>query len=190
MTPEEYLEIERAADHKSEYYDGIIYAMSGVKKGHDMITGNVHLRLRNALAGKKCQVHTSDMRIRTVARHYTYPDVSATCGEPQYLDTDVDTFLNPSLIVEVLSVSTEPYDRGKKFELYRSISSFREYLLLASDRMEAEIFIRRPDGDWTIASFHDAEDVITIDSLGCKLKLGEIYEDVVFDPGRTGGLRR
>jgi Uma2 family endonuclease len=146
LTPEEYLAIERKAEYKSEYYDGVMYAMAGARAAQDLIAGNTHGELRNGFRSRPCRAHTSDMRVRTFARHYIYPDTSALSGEPRFLDDGVDTLLNPSLIVEVLSPSTEAYDRGRKFELYQSIPSFREYLLLASDRVHADLYVRQPSG--------------------------------------------
>jgi Uma2 family endonuclease len=127
LTPEEYLGIEREAEYKSEYYDCVMYAREGARAPHDRIKSNVYGELGNAFRFRRCLGFTSDMRVGTVARHYTYPDASALCGEARFLDEREDTLLNPSLIVEVLSPSTEAYDRGRKFELYQSISSLREY---------------------------------------------------------------
>jgi len=147
LTPEEYLAIERKAEYKSEYYDGVMYAIAGVQRTHDRIAWNLYSALGSSFRSRQCEGFTSDMRVRTVARHYTYPDSSALCGEPGFLDDAVDTLLNPSLIVEILSPSTEAYDRGRKFELYQSIPSFREYLLLASDRFHADLYVR--PASWT-----------------------------------------
>jgi len=181
LTPEEYLAIERAAEYKSEYYDGVMYAMAGVRAPHDRIASNMHRELGNAFRQRTCENFTSDMRVRTVARHYTYPDASALCGAPRFLDDRRDTLLNPSLIIEVLSPSTEAYDRGRKFELYQSISSFREYLLLASDRVHADLYVRQPSGLWLLASAGQLEDVLVLESVGCSLKLADLYEKVEFD---------
>jgi Uma2 family endonuclease len=181
LTPEEYLEIERAAEYKSEYYDGVMYAMAGARRRHDRIAWNVHRELGNAFRPRPCEGFTSDMRVRTVARHYTYPDASALCGEPRFLDERQDTLLNPSMIVEVLSPSTEAYDRGRKFELYQEISSFREYLLLASDRVHADLYVRQPSGLWLLASVGGLDDVLVLESVGCSLKLADLYEKVEFD---------
>jgi Uma2 family endonuclease len=181
LTPEEYLMIEREAEYKGEYYDGVIYTMAGVRAAHDLIAWNVHGELRNAFRSRTCRGFTSDMRVRTVARHYTYPDASALCGEPRFLDERQDTLLNPSMIVEVLSSSTEAYDRGRKFELYQSISSLREYLLLASDRVHADLYVRQPNGLWLLASAGGLDDALAIESVGCSLKLADLYEKVEFD---------
>jgi Uma2 family endonuclease len=180
LTPEQYLAIERAASYKSEYFEGEMFAMSGVRKEHDLIAANVVAELRNAFRSRSCIVHTSDLRVRTAVNHYCYPDISAVCGQPQYLDQEVDTLLNPSLIVEVLSPSTEAYDRGRKFELYQSIPSFTEYLLLACDRIHADLFVRQSSGFWLLRSFNEIEDMLTPESVGCSLKLADLYEKVEF----------
>jgi Uma2 family endonuclease len=181
LTPEEYIAIEREAEYKSEYYDGVMYAMAGARAAHDLIAWNLHGELHNAFRSRPCLGFTSDMRVRTVARHYTYPDSSALCGEPEFLDERRDTLLNPSLIVEVLSRSTEAYDRGRKFELYQSISSLREYLLLASDRVHADLYTRQENGLWLRGSAGGLEDVVMLESVGCKLKLADLYDKVDFD---------
>lgn len=180
FTPEEYLAMERKAEYKSEYFEGEIFAMSGVKREHSLIAANVLAELRDALRQRPCEAHGSDLRIRTFARHYCYPDVSAFCGEPQFLDGQLDTLLNPSLVVEVLSPSTEAYDRGRKFELYQAIESLREYLLLASDRMHADLYTRGADGSWLRRSFGTPEDTIAIASIDCTLKLADVYEKTGF----------
>jgi Uma2 family endonuclease len=183
LTPEQYLAIEREAPYKSEYFEGEMFAMSGVRRGHDLIAANVVAELRNAFRSRSCIVHTSDMRVQTAVNHYCYPDSSAVCGEARYLDKEVDTLLNPNLIVEVLSPSTEAYDRGRKFELYQAIASFTEYLLLASDRVHADLYVRQPNGLWLRSSFSELEDVLTIESVGCRLKLADLYEKVEFERG-------
>jgi Uma2 family endonuclease len=181
LTPEEYLAIERKAEYKSEYYDGVMYAMAGAQRAHDRIAWNLHRELGNCFRPRPCEGFTSDMRVRTVARHYTYPDASALCGEPRFGDDFVDTLLNPSLIVEVLSPSTEAYDRGRKFELYQSIASLREYLLLASDRVHADLYVRQPGGLWLLGSASKLDDELMLESVGCRLKLADLYEKVEFD---------
>jgi Uma2 family endonuclease len=181
LTPEEYLGIEREAEYKSEYYDCVMYAREGARAPHDRIKSNVYGELGNAFRLRRCLGFTSDMRVGTVARHYTYPDACALCGEPRFLDERQDTLLNPSLIVEVLSQSTEACDRGRKFELYQSISSFREYLLLALDRVHADHYVRQPGGLWLLASAGGLDDVMVLESVGRSLKLADLYEKVEFD---------
>jgi Uma2 family endonuclease len=180
VRPEQYLAIEREAPYKSEYFNGEMFARAGVREGHDLIAGNVHGNLWTTFRSRPCRAYTSDMRVRTVAGLYSYPDTSAVSGRPEFLDDTRDTLLNPNLIVEVLSTSTEAYDRGRKFELYQSIPSFSEYLLLASDRVHADFYVRQLSGLWLRSSFGELEDVLTLESVGCHLKLADLYEKVEF----------
>lgn len=181
LRPEEYLKIEREAPFKSEYLDGILYVMAGAREVHDLIAGNAYFRLRSGFRSPICRAHTSDMRVRTASEHYAYPDASAYRGEARFLDDTRDVLLNPSVIIEVLSPSTEAYHRGKKFELYQAIPSLREYHLIAGDRIHADLYIRQPNGHWMLSSFASLEDEIEIPSVECRLKLSELYEFVEFD---------
>jgi Uma2 family endonuclease len=179
LTPEQYLEIERAAEYKSEYYDGEMFAMAGAGEAHNVLAGNLVTGLNNQLRSRPCRVYPSDMRVRVRATGlYTYPDVVVVCGERRFLDEQRDTLLNPSLLVEVLSPSTEAYDRGRKFKHYRSIESLREYLLVASDRVQAELYTRQPDGRWLLTSADRLEDSLDLESIGCRLALMDLYEKV------------
>ena len=182
LTPEQYLEIERAAEYKSEYLNGEMFAMSGAREPHNLIAGNAYAHLHQQFRTRPCRVYTSDMRVR-VGRTglYTYPDVTVVCGAPQFLDDVTDTLLNPHIIIEVLSPSTEACDRGRKFEHYKSIESLREYLLLASDRMHADLYIRQPDDRWLLTSADALEDSLTLESVGVRLKLADLYEKVELD---------
>lgn len=181
LTPEQYLAIEREAPCKSEYYDGEMFAMSGARRANNVIAANVIFQLNLSFRSRKCEVYPSDMRVRTIATHYTYPDVTAVCGEPKFVDDAQDTLLNPGLIVEVLSKTTEAYDRGRKFELYQSIASLREYLLLASDRMHADLYVRQSDGHWLLIPAGQPEDVLNLESVGCQIRLADLYDKVKFD---------
>ena len=188
LTPEQYLEIERKAEFKSEYYNGEMFAMSGARAPHVLIVGNALFQLRLQLRSKPCRSFSNDMRVRVSATGlYTYPDLAVVCGECHFLDDRWDTLLNPTLIIEVLSESTEAYDRGRKFEHYRSISSLREYLMIASDRVSAELFTRQPDGHWVFSDAHEPEDIVQLESIGCQLKLADLYENVEFVPTAPEG---
>ncbi len=179
LTPEQYLEIERKAEFKSEYYQGEMFAMSGAREGHNLIVWNLAAELHRQLRAKPCRAYINDMRVRVNATGlYTYPDVAAVCGEPQFLDDTRDTLLNPSLIVEVLSPSTEAYDRGRKFEHYRSVESVSEYLMLASERVSAELYTRQPDGRWLLTAAAHMEDSLDLQSVGAHLSLADLYEKV------------
>ena len=181
ITPEEYLALERQAEHKSEYYDGEIFAMTGASLKHNRITLNVGSELNLQLKGRKCQAFTNDMRVHIPATGlYTYPDVVVVCGEPQLEDEHFDTLLNPVLIVEILSKSTARYDRAGKFSDYRSIPSFAEYLLVSQDEHRVEHHARQPDGRWLLTDFRSLEDVVQLDSIKCSLPLREIYDKVSF----------
>ncbi|HMA36345.1 MAG TPA: Uma2 family endonuclease [Chloroflexia bacterium] len=175
-TPEEYLAHERQADYKSEYIAGQIVAMSGVSREHSLINMNLARVLSTQLLDRPCEAHASDLRVKVSAQGlYTYPDITVVCGEPQWEDAQVDTLLNPTLIVEVLSPSTEAYDRGAKFGYYRALPSLQEYLLVAQDRMLVEHFVRA-DAGWLLT---DPAAVIQLPAIGCTLPLAEVYRKVV-----------
>ncbi len=179
LTPEEYLEIERNAEYKSEYFNGEMFAMAGARAAHNLLVANLVFELVRQLRPRRCPVYPSDMRVRVKPGGlYTYPDVIALCGDPQFLDDRQDTLLNPQLIVEVLSASTEAYDRGRKFEQYKAIGSFCEYLLVASDRVHADLYTRQPDGRWILTSADTLEDSLTMESVGAQLRLSGLYENV------------
>ncbi|HMD71178.1 MAG TPA: Uma2 family endonuclease [Bryobacteraceae bacterium] len=179
LTPEQYLEIERAAEFKSEYFQGEMFAMAGAKWAHNLLVGNLIASLHEQLRSRPCAVLPSDMRVR-VSRSdlYTYPDVVVVCGEPKFLDDRRDTLLNPTVLIEVLSPSTEAYDRGRKFEQYRTIESLSEYLLVSSDRVQAELFTRQADGRWLLTAAGGMEGALEFQSVGCRIGLRDVYEKV------------
>jgi Uma2 family endonuclease len=187
LTAEEYLEFERKTEFKREYYLGEIFAMAGASFAHNLLVGNILFRLRQGLGPRPCSVLPSDMRVRVSPTGlYTYPDVVVVCGEPQFPDEEKDTLLNPSLLVEVLSPSTEAYDLGRKFEHYRSIESLGEYLVVATDRIHADLFTRQADGSWLLRSASRMEDSLDLQSVGCRLTLADLYEKVeLAKPPRT-----
>jgi Uma2 family endonuclease len=179
LTPEQYLEIERKAEFKSEYYQGEMFLMSGAREPHNLIVVNLAAELRQQLRKRPCRTYVNDMRVRVKATGlYTYPDVVAVCGEPEFLDETRDTLLNPSLIVEVLSPSTEIYNRIRKFEHYRSVESVSEYLMIASERVSAELYTRQPDGRWMLTAVDRMEDSLDLQSVGVHLALADLYEKV------------
>ena len=180
VTPEEYLAHERAAEVKSEYIAGQIYAMSGAGRAHGLINMNLSRLLSTQLGDQPCEAFASDMRVKvSAARLYTYPDLVVVCGEPLFEDAQVDTLLNPTLIVEVLSPSTEAYDRGAKFAYYRQLPSLREYLLVAQDRILLDHFLRDEAG-WRFTSAADPTAVATLPAIGCALPVAEVYHKVAF----------
>jgi Uma2 family endonuclease len=179
-SPEEYLALERAAEYKSQYYAGEIFAMAGGSPRHNLISANVSGELRALLKGRPCNVYPSDQRLKIPTTGlYTYPDVSVVCGEAQFDDEDL--LLNPILLVEILSDSTEAFDRGKKFEHYRRIPSLREFLLIAQDRCKIDQHIKQEDGRWVLLSeVSDLQNIIKLPSLNCELAVAEIYYQIKF----------
>jgi Uma2 family endonuclease len=182
ITPEQYLEIERKAEFKSEYFNGEMFAMSGVTTRHDDIVAQLLVLIGQHLRGKPCRVHTADMRVlANPSGLYTYPDVTVVCGTRQFADSRMDILTNPTLLIEVLSPTTEVYDRGRKGKLYRLVPSLQELLLVAQDRFEVEGYRRSPDGSW---SFFEATGLLSafeLTSIGLSLTLADIYERVVGD---------
>ena len=191
ITSEEYLARERAADYKSEYFDGEIFAMAGALEPHNLIAANVLAKLHAQLELRPCRVYPSDMRLKVSATGlYTYPDVVVVCGEPQFDDDEeFDTLLNPTLIVEVLSKSTENHDRTTKFEHYSKLKSLQEYLLVAQSRPRVELFTKQSEGCWILAVFENLEDVVKLASIDCELALKNIYAKVEFKGEPGAGLR-
>jgi Uma2 family endonuclease len=189
ITPEQYLEIERAAEFKSEYYDGEMFAMGGARRFHNLINSNLTGQLHQQLRKRPCEFYSNDMRVRVSATGlYAYPDTVIVCGEPQFLDATQDTLLNPTVIVEVLSPSTEAYDRGRKFELYRAIPSLTHYLLVSSERMSAESFTRQEEGGWLLTGATLPEDAIDLPAVGVRFTLADLYEKVEF-AAKAAGIR-
>ena len=175
LTPEEYLTFERKANIKHEYRKGHIVAMSGASFAHNFITLDTATRLNIQLFGSKCQVAASDMRIKvTQTNSYFYPDIVVFCGEPISEDEDFDTLLNPTVIIEVLSPSTETYDRGEKFENYKQLASLQEYLLVAQDQIKVEHFSRH-NSEWDLTEYCNVADVVLLSSIDCELRLREVY---------------
>ena len=184
LTPEQYLEIERKAEFKSEYYQGEMFAMAGASLAHNWIVANLVGELRQQLRSTTCGVLPSDMRVHIQATGlYTYPDAMVVCGEPKLVDKHFDTLLNPAMVVEVLSPSTEGYDRGRKFEHYSTIESLTQYLLIASDRVHADLYTRQAGGSWLRTSANSPQDVIDLAPIGCRIKLADLYERVDFASG-------
>jgi Uma2 family endonuclease len=186
LTPEQYLEIERAAEFKSDYYNGRMYAMAGGTHMHALIIFNLGRRLGNALEKRRCLVTASDVRMRVAPGGlYTYPDLVVVCGEPSYLDNRRDTLLNPRLIVEVLSPSTEAYDRGFKSAQYRALESFEEYALVSQTEPRVEVFRRQPGGQWLLSEFAGLHALCRFESVDAAVALSEVYDNVAFGEGET-----
>jgi Uma2 family endonuclease len=186
-TLEEYLELDRTSEERFEFWDGEVFCMSGGSEEHDEIETNLLAFLKPQLRARGCRVFSSDMRIKVPsAPPYRYADLSALCGEAQFVEVDgVDALTNPTLIVEVLSPSTEAYDRGDKFTHYKSIPTLREYLLIAQHRPHVTHLFKQDDGTWIHAEANDLDSTIKLTSLDCELPLVEIYRGVSFDAATT-----
>lgn len=178
LTPEAYLARERAAETKSEYVDGMLIAMAGATPSHILITVNIASEMNRQFKGRPCRVFTQDLRVRiTEGGMYAYPDVVAVCDSPLFEDDEFDVLLNPTLIVEVLSPTTEAYDRGLKFARYRQRASLQEYVLVAQDRISVERYARHGD-QWLLTEATDLDESIAFPSIGCTLALRDIYDKV------------
>jgi Uma2 family endonuclease len=176
LTEEEYLAIERQAEFRSEYFAGEVFAMAGASRRHNRIVTNLVAALDSQLKARPCNVYSNDMRVKVQDTGlFTYPDVVLTCGEERFEDGENDILLNPLVIVEVLSDSTEAYDRGKKFENYQSIESLKEYLLVSQNSQRVEQFVRHSGRNWIYSEAHEPGEIIMIQSIECELKLEDIY---------------
>ena len=182
VTPEEYLAAERLSETRSEYLDGGVYPMTGATANHSTIVLNIGSDLNVQLRGRGCRAFVIDMKVRLLGSNkFLYPDVTAVCGELLYHDDRKDIITNPDLVVELLSPSTEAFDRGAKFEAYRTIESLKEYLLVAQDRPFVEQFIKNEAGKWEYASALGLESSLTLPSIECTLNLGAVYDKVDFN---------
>lgn len=178
-TAEEYLTLERNTLYKSEFHDSEIFAMTGASRTHNLIVFNIAGELRTQLKNRPCEAYIADMRVKAAkARSYHYPDIAVVCGTPEFEDAHVDTLLNPTLLIEVLSPSTEAYDRGGKFAHYRKITSLCEYVLVTQDQFSVERYVRQGDV-WILTEAVDIEATVTLESIGCSLKLREVYDKVL-----------
>ena len=185
LTPEEYITLERKAipdadTVRSEYVKGKIISMSGASRAHNLITFNIAAGLHAQLKGSGCEAYINEMRVSSpLTLSYFYPDVVVVCEEPRFEDDVFDTLLNPIVIVEVLSPTTEAFDRGEKFSHYRQLESLKEYILVSQDKVNVERYIRKPD-EWGLTYFQELEQQVPLTSIQCELPLQEIYERVTF----------
>lgn len=189
LSPEEYLALERAAETRSEYYGGQMFAMAGGTKAHNLVAGNLVAELRSHLRGTRYRPYVHSMRVKIgAAGAYTYPDVVVAHAPTCFEDEHQDTLLNPVMIAEISFGAKEHYLRWRKFEHYRRVDSLREYVLIAQDRCYVEVYTRQPDGEsWLFRDILDIHGSLNLESLGCSVPLSEIYLDVEFpDPGATG----
>lgn len=179
LSAEQYLSQERQSETKSEYFDGEIFAMADASREHNQISANLIRVLGNQLLDKPCSVYSSDMKVMIKkVRKYTYPDLVIACQTECFEDEHRDVLLNPVVIVEILSDSTEAYDRGRKFLHYQLLDSLIVYLLVSQDTPRIEMFTRREDGTWLYAEFHGLDAIVKIESIECSLRLGDVYHKV------------
>ncbi len=183
LTPEEYLEIEEAAERRSEYFNGEMFLMAGASPRHVLIvTNTIYNLLSQTKRTRRCNVFSNDMRVQVSPTGlYTYPDIVAVCAKPEFLKRkrgvwNTGTLLNPTLIVEVLSDSTKDYDRGEKFEHYRTLESLRGYVLIAQNKVHVELHTRQDAGGWLLTETNNRADVVALPSIECELSLTEVYD--------------
>lgn len=181
LTPEDYLRIERDVETRHEYYRGEMFAMGGASREHNLLSTAITSEIYSKLKDRGCEVYSADMRVKVSPTGlYTYPDVVVTCEKPRFEDDHFDTLLNPQVIVEVLSDSTETYDRGAKAAQYRQIESLQDYVLVSQKRSHIEHFSRQAGGGWLLQEATDLDGEIVLDSIGCSIKLADVYAKIDF----------
>ncbi|MHB0935386.1 MAG: Uma2 family endonuclease [Armatimonadota bacterium] len=182
LTIDEYTAIEESSETKHEFLEGNVYEMTDFSLAHNLIAVNVIGILHQQLRGKSCQIYPSNQRLKVEATgFYTYADASVVCGPAQFADAPKHTMTNPTVLIEILSPSTESYDRGKKFQHYRKMESLRAYLLIAQDSMHVELYTRQEQNRWLLVEFTEQDAMVPLDAIGCTLAVKDIYEDVEFD---------
>jgi Uma2 family endonuclease len=182
ITPEEYLAMEEAAEYRSEYYQGEIFAMAGATSNHNLIAGEVYTQMNLAFKGKDCVAYIIDVRLWIKANGlFTYPDLMVVCGKTEFYENRKDTITNPALVVEVLSEATKDYDRGTKFMLYRSIPTLREYLIIHQKQIHIEQFSLDEKGRWFLREYNDPNAILHCASVDFQIPLREIYTKVEFE---------
>ncbi len=182
VTPDEYLATQRLSEDRAEYLDGVVYPMTGASLNHGRIAVSLTKELLIQLQGRDCDVLQTDMKVRMPdSKKFFYPDVLVLCGDPQFHDDRTDVILNPDIIIEVLSPSTEAFDRGAKFQAYRMLESLKEYLLVAQGQPFVEQYVRRADGKWDYAAFEGLENSLTLPTIECTLNLSAVYARVKFN---------
>ena len=189
-TVEEYLALERTAEERSEYLDGVIYAMAGESEEHGDISVNLTMIIATQLKGKDCRARLKDTKVRSgpipslrnaTKGLYSYPDSVIVCEEPQFKDQYFDVLLNPRVVIEILSKSTESFDRGFKFESYRRLPTFQEYVLISQKKPLVERFVRQPDETWVMTTFEGLDCEMVLSSVPIRIPMSEIYRDVEFE---------
>ena len=175
---DQYLALEEDAEYRSQFYFGEIFALAGAGRRHNVAAGNVYALIHAQLRGRSCEIYQNDMRVRVHPEFYTYPDIVIVCGEPQIEKKNGENLLNPTVLIEVLSPSTEKFDRGDKFRFYRLMPSLREYVLVSQDRVNVEHYFRQEDNSWLYTALNGEVDVLELPSVSCSVSLKDIYEKV------------
>lgn len=175
---DQYLALEEAAEYRSQFYFGEIFAMAGASRRHNVASGNVYAFIHAQLRGRSCEVYQNDMRVKVNTDFYTYPDIVIVCGEPTIEKRNGENLLNPTVLIEVLSPSTEKFDGGDKFRFYRLMPSLREYVLVSQDRVSVEHYFRQEDNSWLYTALNDYEDVLELPSVSCSINARDIYDKV------------
>ena len=179
LTPEEYLSLERKAELKSEYMDGVVYAMAGASEPHNLVAANIIISLGSQLKGGRCRVYPSDLKVRVPnSKRFFYPDLSVICGKVEFADDARDVILNPTLIVEVSSETTAAFDRGKKFWSYQQINSLQDYLLVSQDETLVEGYKRQGNDSWLYTKVTGLQGTLALLSIECELALKDVYDNV------------
>jgi len=182
LSVEEYLALDRASESRMEYHGGEVFPMVASSLAHAVLQINAGRRLAERLDGTPCRTAGSAVRVRVSSSNFVYPDVLVYCGKPALTDENGDTLTNPKVIVEILSPSTEDYDYGGKFILYRSLESFEEYLLVSQHSPRVEVFLKAPDGSWNLTTYEGLDTVVPVKSLNISIPVSELYEGVEFPP--------
>lgn len=181
FTPDEYLDLERQSEIRHEFLDGTVYAMAGKSPTHSAICFNLNVAIGLQLRGTNCRGFSPNMKVRAgEAGLYAYPDLAVACGEAFFHDRHGDVLLNPTVIFEVLSRSTQTYDRGEKFERYKALETLRDYVRVSQDRPRLEHFSRQPDGTWSHEELDGTDAALTLASINCRLILADIYDRIDF----------
>ncbi len=182
LTRQEYLVRERQSEVRHEYFAGEVFAMVGASRNHNQICFNISIEIGQQIKARKCVAYANDMRVRVDQTGlYTYPDLVITCEEPVFEDDKQDTLMNPQVIIEVLSESTEKYDRGKKFQNYRQLESLREYVLVSQEEPVIECYVRQPGGEWLLKSTEGLDATVELGTVGCHLPMAEVFAKVNFE---------
>lgn len=177
---DQYLALEETADYRSQFYEGEIFAMTGASRRHNVIAGNFYANLHSRLRNRSCEIYQNDMRVKVAVDFYTYPDIVIVCGDPQIEQKHGENLLNPQVIVEVLSPSTEKFDRGEKARLYRLMPSLEEYVLISQNEMHIEHFVRQQNGGWLLTELSETAEILELPTISCQINVSEIYAKIDF----------